>query len=235
MSRRRFGCEFEFSASWKKVETAVRSSVPKSKLEVDQVWLRSEENSKWILKTDSTTSAELTTPICRPSDLSFVCDVARRLSRHGLYITRRDGFHVHVAALSNAPLKMAKAWMDYEEAILSMFPAHRRENDMYCKRYVEDGRWIKDEKVTTLVNDHHAVMSFSRLNTFEFRICEGTLDPKWVGVWVRLCLAFVGSTGAYKPQRRPLSLENLMKRLRVPHRDYLLCMGRKEKFSSWRV
>jgi len=234
MSRRRFGCEFEFSASWKKVEDAVRRSIPSGNLEVNKDWCRSKEDSKWILKTDSTTSAELTTPICHDVDLPLVCRVTRRLHDHDLYITRKDGFHVHVSAMANDPVKMARAWMDYEEAILSMFPEYRRKSD-YCLPYVEDGLRMNDVQAVDLLHNHHAVMSYSKLRTFEFRICEGTLDHAWVGAWVRLCMEFVDSSSSYLVSGGSCSLEQLLKRLEVSHHDYRLFMGRQEKFGSRRV
>jgi len=163
--------------------------------------------------------------------LSAVCRVARRLSEHGLYITRKDGFHVHVSAMSNVPIKMVRAWMDYEESILSMFPEHRRKSD-YCLPYVEDGLRTNDKQAQELVHNHHAVMSYSKLRTFEFRICEGTLDHALVGAWVRFCLAFVDSSSSYRPRGKSVPLEELMKRLDVPHRDYLLFMERREKYGA---
>jgi hypothetical protein len=234
MSRRRFGCEFEFSASWEKVEDAAKSSIPSGRLEVDKDWCRSRENHKWILKTDSTTSAELTTPVCHDVDLPIVCRVARKLSDYGLYITRKDGFHVHISTMSNDPVKMMRAWMDYEEAILSMFPEHRRKSD-YCLPYVEDGLRMNDVQAVELLNNHHAVMSHSKLRTFEFRICEGTLDHALVGAWVRFCMAFVDSASSYRVRGESQPLEELTKRLSVPHRDYLLFMERRDKFGRRRV
>jgi len=221
---RRFGCEFEFSSDWDAVEAAVRAAIPRRDLYVSKSHHDSNNNRKWHLKTDATTTAELATPVCSLKDLPRVRRVIGSLRRAGVRTTKEDGFHVHVNIADVDRKKLVAAWLRAERAILSLVPRHRRTNG-YCYKLSRGSPPERLFDADRTAEDHHAIISFSRfgdIGTVEIRPAEGTTDAEFAGHWVRLCVGLVEYAKRADPydillgKPPSMSLDELMDELRRP-------------------
>jgi hypothetical protein len=207
----------EVSSNWEDTASAIREIIPRRDLFLSESYHKSNNNTKWHVKTDSTTGAEITTPVSKMQDLGNICRVAR-LASDKLKITRRDGFHVHVFCGDTDPRKVLLYWSKVENLVLSIFPKHRRKNQ-YCPPIV--GKTLAD----TVLNaeNHWAIVStdrFKKIKTIEFRIAEGTLDPNFIKHWVRFCVYFVDWAVRCDPLdllcEGDLKIDRLLKLLRLP-------------------
>jgi len=233
MARHRFGCEFEFSSPWERVEKAVRKIIPEDKLSSNQCYSHSRGNSVWILKTDASTSAELTTPICEIDQIEEVCEVAQKLSERHLRVTKKDGFHVHVSKEGMGVRNTAYFWADCEKQLMLTVPKHRRENE-YCERIVKWRDYPDNWKYQVLkkVRDHHSAFHFNdKLNTFEFRIAEGTLDGNFVKNWINFCLLFLDASKKHEPGIEVTSLRELFDLMNADRSMYSYFLKRKRRYA----
>lgn len=197
---RSFGCEFEFSSPWDEVEAAVKKAIPPRRLTTEQSHHSSVNNKRWDLKTDCTTSAELATPVSTLKNLPEICKIAQKLRDSGIKVSRADAFHVHVATGKANVKALVALWARCEDALFCIVPKYRR-GSTYCERIA--GK-ISLSECISLAESHHASFSISSHDEtgVEFRIWEGTLDPKAIGAWVRFCLKFV----AYVAKEDPVDI-----------------------------
>jgi len=207
--KRKFGCEFEYSTEFEDFASLAKRVIARiygvGKIKIVEDWYKSDNNTKWDVKTDSTTLVELCTPVSRFRDIKNICNVIRSLSRNkSVLVTNNDSMHVHVDAHDIPKENILLLWLKYEKLIFSMFPRHRRVKNCYCKQSIENfpksekliATFFKEALETTL--DHHSAISFffyknnkKGRNTVEFRLGEGTTDPRFVRNWVLFLLYFL--------------------------------------------
>jgi len=202
----KFGCEFEFSSSWEEVREAAKISISrhykKNLLFAKKDWFDSVHNTRWHLKTDSSTECELCTPVSSYGDIKRICAVVADLGKSKIKITANDSFHLHVDTGGVDPRKIVAAWMGIEKGIIKCFPRHRRhkyKSDSFCDQLIPHPNKSNVAKIFmqcyeySVVN-HHAVMSlfhYEERKTAELRIAEGTTDPDLVNNWIHFGLQFI--------------------------------------------
>jgi hypothetical protein len=196
---RRFGCEFEFSSDFEHVAD-VASSVIKSVYGSKQIYIKkghykSNNNKVWHLKTDATTSCELTTPASLYADIPKLTKVLNTL-KDNISITRKDSTHIHIQAKDIPKTHIIAAWIQIEPIIKQCVPYYRKYNE-YCRFLSRDHKSILATHflgALEAAENHYAAISLYNYHTYgtvEFRLCEGTLDYKKVINLIKFYTLFV--------------------------------------------
>jgi hypothetical protein len=208
---REFGCEIEISTPFEDSKEILKPIIEKEygerTLQAIQNYYDSTNNyKKWHLKIDTTTEAELCTPISKFNQLKHIKKVVEKARKEGIEITKRDSLHVHVQANDVDPRNVLAAWLLFESTIKDCFPSHRHKNDyssqlIKCRR---KGKNIANFLMRAIIEseDHHCIISFHHYEdrkTIEFRISEGTLSGDHIRNWVKFCLCFVNAAKKIDP------------------------------------
>lgn len=207
MKNFKFGCEFEFSSGWEEVKHISTEAINKyygpRHLFAQHKWFRSTGNTrKWHLKTDNTTECELCTPISTQNSLNKICSVINYLGHQSIKVSKNDSFHVHMSAHGIDPRKIVAAWLSVEKTILRCFPKHRRQRydaqGTYCAQLTHKNNKKNIagllEQAIYIAEEHESALSlhyYGDRGTAEFRVGEGTTDPKFVKNWVLFCMKFL--------------------------------------------
>lgn len=198
---RNFGCEFEYTTSFKEIELIItkiiRTVYKKNNIKIEERMVDSVRNKKWHLKLDGSTGCELVTPISKIANLNKILIIVDYLKQNKVKITTSDSIHVHIEAKNISMKKIIVAWMQIENFIMHYFKKHRQ-NNSYCDRLV---RGNKNQKIKSFLNDameksldHHAAISLSHYNdrkTVEFRLSHATFDPFFIEGWIKFCMYFL--------------------------------------------
>lgn len=197
---RKFGCEFEFSSDFETVSAiaskAIISIYGQNKLYVKYKWYKSINNLQWHLKLDSSTSAELVTPVSNYTDLPKICKVIQYLGNNDIQVTKNDSFHVHMYAGDITRNSIVVSWIQIEKIFSKIFPPNRRKND-YCKLIGNNRKSILAKKFIDAENnsqEHHCSLSLLNLDkrkTIEFRLAQGTTDPDFITGLVKFYMSYL--------------------------------------------
>jgi len=108
------------------------------------------------------------------------------------------GCHVHVDAFDLSKtemLELAKIWAKIESKVLWYLVSPSRRNGSYCKRV--DRQYLVNLSIqeTKLLDRRYSLncSAFARYKTIEFRLHNGTLNPKKIIPWIILLLKLVAS------------------------------------------
>jgi hypothetical protein len=207
--KRKFGCEFEFSTDFidfaEIVTPIVKRVCGKNRLKVLNECYRSINNLvKWHVKADASTQVEFCTPVSSLIKLEDIEQIVRALQAKRIKISENDSFHVHVGSSDLNKKSLLALWLRYERIIYALFPKHRRNNNTFCTRAIQDeplsnelvAHYFKNAMTST--EDHHSGISFtyhkqngSSRNTVEFRLAEGTLNMRLIRNWIAFLLYLV--------------------------------------------
>ena len=197
---RKFGFELEFSTPLAKLEKPIKKAISKiysNKILVEKDYAFNNNYKKWNLKLDSSTGAELTTPISSMSNFPTIKKVLKALTIINPEITDSDSVHVHMQAKDVPKHNIIAAWVQIESTILKCFPKHRR-NNTYCQKLIKDRKHKKISDFFISAEEeslaHHAILSlnyYSERGTVEFRVAEGNIDINVIKPWVMFCMYFL--------------------------------------------
>jgi len=208
---RKFGCEFEFSTSFKDMESIVQNAVYSAygynKVQIVDAYPESTSKTKWILKKDQSTGSELTTPISKYSDFPHIKDVINHIASKDVKITKSDSVHIHVQADDVPRNNIIAAWLQIEPAIRKCYPNHRQKNK-YCEKVMKwNRRNCKDlspffKKAKSTSEYHNSAMSlfhYDEWKTVEFRMGEGSVNPSAIKMFVGFYMMFLNYAAEIDP------------------------------------
>jgi hypothetical protein len=161
-------------------------------------------NTCWVIKTDSSASIELNTPVSSgPVDLKIVTEVLPKLQEHGFWFDHRCGLHIHLDVSDftrNAIRDLVPWWAKCERFFLNQVPYHRRVS-RYCGMITsidhysaEDSKYYLPNDLWHTVRDGRYAMNIQNVesrHTLEFRYGDMIFDPETVKNRVRSLIWFV--------------------------------------------
>ena len=200
---RKFGCEFEFSASFEDVldasSIAIKKFYGKNMLKSVRKHYSSVNNKSWNLKLDSTTGCELATPVSKISDIRKICSVIQYMARKDINITKSDSFHIHMESRDVPKDNIVISWMQLSNVISGLYPKYRRSSrNSYAINFMTYSGKSKRlseffKSASSSAEDHYAAMSLERYDkgNIEFRLGEATFDCDVITTFVKLYMLFM--------------------------------------------
>ena len=203
-----FGVEFEFYTKSRErlVYQLNKAGIPCRDTELG------EPSSVWRLGTDSSIraigeseelelgnfeEAELVSPKLSGADgLSKLKEVLHIVNDVGARTNTTCGLHVHVDACGIGEWvlpKLAKVWAKIEVPFVWYLVDPSRRGNRYCS--MVDEEYLDNLALGCFPERYFSlnVRAFRKHGSVEFRLHEGTTDPKIVVPWVVFCLTLVGS------------------------------------------
>lgn len=197
--RRRFGIELEHISKLSH-EQIVELLVHDQHVKVDESATRRASSTRgsysgWQVKSDGSIVGEQDFPerielVSPPMTMASAGEIERVVSavkRHGK-VNMSCGFHVHVGASDLAGLRaesafnrIARLWTPIEAVMFSYVTPSRWAND-FCKQGVDQFDRYRAVNMTNLA---------SQRQTIEFRLHQGTLNPRRILAFVSLCIRVV--------------------------------------------
>lgn len=175
-----------------------------------QDWGYNHNLTSWICKPDGSCGIEICSPVMAENELYILDSVMGSVSSAGEFcVDDRCSFHVHLELDRigcDGDLGAILAWwLKCEHVFLDMAPPARKNNG-YCKPVgltdvVDSGDLVCPEFLfKKLSSKHFSINTFHLFNrrraSVEFRIAEGTKDPRFAAMWVRTLLGFARSATA---------------------------------------
>ena len=202
---RRFGVELEFNTRNDQSRESFKrliERVPGQRAEVRN-WERTNDNTVWVCKTDSSCGLEINTPVmCGPVELKNLGLVVAEFQRAGSAFDTKCGLHVHVD-VSDMTMEqihvLIKYWAKIEHVVMNAHPEHRRKNG-YCRPINEmfsdwrENRYYTGDQIFRAIRQNRGALNVQHLDTrrtIEFRMGDMCTDPEDIKNRVRFLVWFV--------------------------------------------
>lgn len=204
MKSRTFGIEFEFENEWSEVKKYAIEAIktiygPRNYIAKEECFESNFALNKWHIKTEVSGHTEITTPVSSLKDLKKIIKVIDHLKNCGVTSNDDDGIHIHISVKDIDKYHLLSGWLKCEKSMYQIFPKQRKNND-YCYKIIKSKRMEKKPIATIVKNlmdtseDKHSVFSLNKYEaqkTVEVRICESTLDIKFIETWIKFILKFI--------------------------------------------
>lgn len=173
-----------------------------------QKWDHNHNNSKWVLKPDSSCGMEICSPVSKGGyGIRKICEVIDALSKDSKIVSdSRCSFHVHIdiSDLTKEQLfSVVKWWVKCEPVFLDSVPLSRKRN-RYCyflglsDIFEVDSTYGLEYLIRYLGNNKYGTINLfhfrhNKRETIEFRIMESAccLDANMAKNWIKLLLNFI--------------------------------------------
>lgn len=163
----------------------------------------------WAFETDGSVDGEIVSPVFRDTpevwrQIEEVCQVIRE---HGGRVDSRCGAHVHIGRVP----------LDHDNVRFQNLVNLWKSNEDLLYRIGAGGESGGQHRGTTYarplasnigITSHYAVINNCRSQTIEFRVFNGTLDPKQIQTNIRLAHAMVNAAGRMRQPEQPENLGN---------------------------
>lgn len=158
---------------------------------------------------------EFVSPVLQgASGLDNIREVCTKIARMGGKVNETCGLHVHVAFPTDsidAMRRLTRLFSRVEAGIFASTGTPARRANFYCKPIKESAKSIRwaglsiasesqknDVRYSrnSLLSDRYHALNFqnlltSRQNTVEFRAFSGSLSPRKIAAWIKICLTLV--------------------------------------------
>ena len=109
--------------------------------------------------------------------------ILNKLNSIGAYVNSTCGLHVHIDSRHRKYTEVVNSLMKYEDILYLIQPTHRREN-RYCFP-----SWTKSDEDSRYRGINQK--SFHKHKTIEVRMCEASMDYKFISNWITLLTSIV--------------------------------------------